>query len=62
MEDMHIHLKEAIYNQELFDIYIKKCIDCGIKKAVKESKVDSGRYERFCKIYNELKEREERKW
>ena len=31
---MHIHLKEAIYNQELFDIYIKKCIDCGIKKAV----------------------------
>lgn len=34
MEDMHIHLKEAIYNQKLFDMYVKKCIDCGIKKAV----------------------------
>ena len=31
---MHIHLKEAIYNQELFDMYVRKCIDCGIKKAV----------------------------
>jgi len=34
MGDMHIHLKEAIYNQELFDIYVEKCIACGIKKAV----------------------------
>lgn len=31
---MHIHLKEAIYNQELFNTYVKKCIDCGIKKVV----------------------------
>ena len=31
---MHIHLKEAIYDQELFDTYVKKCIDCGIQKAV----------------------------
>lgn len=31
---MHIHLKEALYNQKLFDMYVKKCIDCGIKKAV----------------------------
>lgn len=34
MEDMHIHLKEAVYNQELFNIYVDKCISCGIKKAV----------------------------
>lgn len=34
MEDMHIHLKEAIYNQKLFDIYVRRCIDCGIKKTV----------------------------
>lgn len=34
MEDMHIHLKGAIYSQELFDIYVEKCIACGIKKAV----------------------------
>ena len=35
---------------------------CGIKKAVEEGKIDKTRYERFCKIYNELKEKEERKW
>ena len=34
MEDMHIHLKEAIYNQELFNKYLIKCIDTGIEKAV----------------------------
>ena len=34
MEDMHIHLKEAIYDQKLFDQYLKKCIDNHIEKAV----------------------------
>lgn len=34
MEDMHIHLKDAIYNQELFEKYVKKCIDCGLSKVV----------------------------
>ena len=36
--------------------------NCGIKKAVEEGKIDKTRYERFCKIHNELKEKEERKW
>lgn len=36
--------------------------DCGIKEAVKNGKIDKSRYERFCKIYEELKQREERKW
>lgn len=35
---------------------------CGIKKALKDGKINKNRYERFCKIYNELKEKEERKW
>ena len=30
--------------------------------AIEEGKIDISRYNRFCKIYNELKEREERKW
>ena len=34
MEDMHIHLKEAIYNQELFDKYVRRCIECGLTKVV----------------------------
>jgi len=36
--------------------------NCGIKEAIKEGKIDQTRYERFCKIYQELKEKEKRKW
>ena len=35
--------------------------NCGIKKAVEEGKISKDRYERFCKIYKELKEKEKRK-
>lgn len=36
--------------------------ECGIKYAVEHGKINQGRYERFCKIYNELKDKENRKW
>lgn len=36
--------------------------NCGIKKAVEEGNIELQRYERFCKIYIELKEREAYKW
>ena len=36
--------------------------ECGIKQDVQNGKIDKGRYNRFCKIYNELKEGENRKW
>lgn len=36
--------------------------NCGIKKAIEEGKISQDRYERFCKIYEELKNKEERKW
>lgn len=36
--------------------------NCGIKQALQQGKIDSGRYERFCKIYEELKEKEKYKW
>ena len=35
--------------------------NCGIKKAIKAGEISEERYERFCKIYNELKQKEERK-
>ena len=35
---------------------------CGIKVAVSKGKISEGRYERFCKIYQDLKEKENRKW
>lgn len=34
---------------------------CGIKEAIQSGKVSKERYERFCKIYEELKEKEKRK-
>lgn len=36
--------------------------NCGIKQSLKQGKADSGRYERFCKIYKELKEKDKYKY
>ena len=36
--------------------------ECGIKYAIQKGKINQQRYERFSKIYNELKEKEDRKW
>lgn len=35
--------------------------NCGIKKAIEEGKINQSRYDRFCKIYKELKDEEDRK-
>lgn len=35
---------------------------CKIKEKVAENEIDSGRYDRFCKIYEELKDKEAHKW
>ena len=69
---------EEIESKELakyfieFDKYLTECkyldcnhikeTECGIKSALNERKIDSGRYERYCKIYQELKDKEEHKW
>lgn len=52
--------------------YIQKCEfvgcshikeqNCGIKKAIEEGKISKERYDRYCKIYCDLKQKEERKW
>lgn len=36
--------------------------NCGIKKGLAQGKISKERYERFCKIYNELKDKEAHKW
>ena len=36
--------------------------NCGIKKAIQENKISKERYERYCKIYEELKEKERHRW
>lgn len=35
--------------------------NCGIKETIAEGEISKDRYERFCKIYQQLKEREEKK-
>ena len=37
-----------------------KELNCGVKKALKRRKIDEGRYERYCTLYQQLKE--EKKW
>ena len=36
--------------------------NCGIKYAIQEGRISQERYERFCKIYAELKDKEEHRW
>lgn len=36
--------------------------ECGIKRAIEEGRISQERYERFCKIYEELKDKEKHKW
>ena len=35
---------------------------CGIKEAIEAGRISQQRYERFCKIYEELKDKEKYKW
>lgn len=36
--------------------------NCGIKKAIEEKRISQERYDRFCKIYEELKDKEKHRW
>ena len=69
------HYEACKDKQEVYDLikYIKKCEfigcthikeeNCGIKNAIEKEQISKERYDRFCKIYNELKEKEEyKKW
>lgn len=59
--DYFKELKEYIGNCEFIGCTHIKEENCGIKKAIKEGKITKERYNRFCKIYQELKQKEERK-
>ena len=62
LEKYFREFKENIKNCEFVGCTHIKEENCGIKMAIEEGKIDISRYNRFCKIYNELKEREERRW
>jgi len=55
-------IKEQIKNCEFVGCTHIKEEECGIKEAVRNGKIDEGRYKRFCKIYEELKERDKYKY
>ena len=68
-----IKSKELDKHYKEFLEHIKKCEfigcthikeeNCGIKNAIEKEQISKERYDRFCKIYNELKEKEEyKKW
>ena len=54
--------KEKIKNCEFVGCtHIKEKI-CGIKEAVENGKITQDRYDRYCIIYEELKEKEKNRW
>lgn len=64
-EDLCYYFKEFkryLTNCEYTDCEHIKEQNCGIKKAIEEGKIAEQRYERYCKIMEELKQKEECKW
>ena len=55
-----------------FNNYLTKCEyigcnhikeeKCGIKEAVEDEKINLNRYNNYCKIYNQIKEKEDHRW
>ena len=62
LEKYFREFNEYIPNCEFVGCTHIKENNCGIKEAVLKQKISKDRYERFKKIYEELKDREARKW
>ena len=63
LEKYFKEFREHIKNCEFVGCTHIKEEKCGIKNAIQEGKISQDRYDRFCKIYEELKQiKERRKW
>lgn len=62
LAEYFVEFKEYIENCEFVGCTHIKEENCGIKQALEENKISQNRYERYIKIYEELKDREEHKW
>lgn len=62
LENYFVEFRPYIQNCEFTGCTHIKEQNCGIKQAMKDGKISEERYNRFCKIYEELKEKEKRKW
>ena len=56
-----VEFKDKVLDCEFVGCTHIKEENCGIKKAIQKGEIDVTRYERFCKIYQQLKQREEKK-
>ena len=54
--------KKEIENCEFVGCTHIKEQNCGIKEAVEDGKISQERYDRFCQIYEQLKDNEKHKW
>lgn len=62
LENYFIDLKPYVQDCEFVGCTHIKEQNCGIKQALEEGKISQERYDNYCKIYLELKDKEERKW
>ena len=62
LENYFKEFKQYIPNCEFVGCTHIKEENCGIKQAVEEGKINIDRYNRFVKIYSELKDKESKKW
>ncbi len=56
-----LEFKDKISDCEFVGCTHRKEENCGIKKAIQRGEITIERYDRFCKIYQQLKEKEEKK-
>ena len=62
LENCFIEFRDKIQNCEFVGCTHIKEENCGIKEAVKNGKISQERYDRYCTIYEELKDKEKNKW
>ncbi len=62
LEKYFIEFKPYLKNCEFARCTHQKEENCGIKQAVESKEISEDRYNRFIKIYDELKDKEEHKW
>ena len=62
LDSYFIEFRPYIKNCEFIGCTHIKEEKCGIKNAIKEGKISQERYENYCKIYEELKDKEKHRW
>lgn len=62
LEKYFVEFKKYVPDCEFVGCTHIKEQNCAIKENVELENINQSRYDRFCKIYLELKEKEERKW